>query len=426
MIRFITFLGCAAICLAQQTAPPATGPSAVQAANDEQEDLRRAVTEASASTVDLIRVLEAHLVKYPESLRRWEIERAILKAAIESKDERRIARYGVSILTREPDDLPMLDRVTRSLIIAGGAENLKKALEYSQHYEKLLRDILNKPAASGAELAIRKDDGERALGRALLSQAIATGSLGNAAQSAELAKKSFELAPGAESAAEAGRRLAQLGKMDEAVRAYADAFTVTDSAAGESERAVIRKRMGELYQKEKGSEVGLGDIVLKAYDRNAALLADRKLALRQFDPNTGLSDPLQFTLSGIKGEKLPMATLKGKAVILDFWATWCGPCRAQHPLYEEVMKKFAARKDVVFLSVNTDEERQSVQPFLEQQGWNPARVYYEDGLSKALRVTAIPTTVVFGRNGSIVSRMNGFDPERFVEMLTERINEALK
>lgn len=397
------------------------------AKNDpEQEDLRRAVSEGSSSTVDLMRALEGHLAKYPNSARKLEIQRAIMKGAMETKDERRIAQYGRQVLVKDADDLPTLDRVTRALLTMGDAESNKLALQYAKHFEELLRDLMKKPVASGAESAKRKDDIERALGRALLSEAIATGNLGDAAGSASLARKSFETSPSVEAAAELGRRLAQTGKSDEAVKAMADAFTLPDTNVSEVDRTAIRQRMGEVYRKWKGSEAGLGDVVLQAYDRNVALLADRRIALKSVDPNLGVSNPMQFTLNGVTGEKLPMYTLLGKAVVLDFWATWCGPCRAQHPLYEEVKKRFAGKTDVVFLAINTDEERDAVKPFLTEQGWSANKVYYEDGLSKALRVTSIPTTVVIGREGTIVSRMNGFDPERFVDMLTERINDALK
>ena len=77
-----------------------------------------------------------------------------------------------------------------------------------------------------------------------------------------------------------------------------------------------------------------------------------------------------------------MATLKGKIVVFDFWATWCVPCRAQHPLYEQVKKRFAGNPDVVFLSIDTDEDRALVQPFLDEVKWKDA-VYFEDGLSRA-------------------------------------------
>jgi thiol-disulfide isomerase/thioredoxin len=116
--------------------------------------------------------------------------------------------------------------------------------------------------------------------------------------------------------------------------------------------------------------------------------------------------------------------LKGKVVVFDFWATWCGPCRIQHPLYEEVKKRFAEKEDVVFLAINTDEDQNLVRPFLDENKWNGKTVYFEDGLSNLLKVSSIPTTIVFDKQGQIFSRMNGFVPEKFVDQLTARINEA--
>ena len=54
------------------------------------------------------------------------------------------------------------------------------------------------------------------------------------------------------------------------------------------------------------------------------------------------------------------------------------------------------------------------------------KVYFDDGLASLLRVDSIPTTILVGRQGEVVSRMAGFIPERFVDMLSERIREALK
>jgi thiol-disulfide isomerase/thioredoxin len=391
---------------------------------EEQEHLRQVLQDGSSSTVDLIRALESHLAKYPNSPRRAELERALAKASIEAKDDRRIVLYGERVLAKDPDDFTTLDRTIRSLLTFRDPESMKKALKYAKHYEASLRVLAGKPVESGAARAKRKEEVDRALARALISQAIATGNLGDPAAAAMLARRSFEAFPAADAAVELGRRLVQLGKVDEAIRAYADAFTVADPQASEADRAAIRRVLGELYQKAKGSEAGLGDIVLQAYDRNAAITVDRRIALQQFDPNIGATNPMQFTLTSVSGDKLPMSSLLGKAVVLDFWATWCGPCRSQHPLYEEVKKRFAGRDDVVFLAISTDEDRAAVKPFLEAQGWSN-QAYFEDGLSRALRVTSIPTTVVFNRAGAVVSRMNGFDPEKFVEMLTGRIEDAL-
>jgi thiol-disulfide isomerase/thioredoxin len=119
-----------------------------------------------------------------------------------------------------------------------------------------------------------------------------------------------------------------------------------------------------------------------------------------------------------------MSSLKGKVVVLDFWATWCGPCRVQHPLYEQVRQRFKDNPDVIFLDVDTDEDRSLVKPFLERQKWSQ-EVVYDDGLGGFFRLSSIPTTVVLNRRGEVQSRMPGFVPERFVDMLTERIGSAL-
>src|SRR5262249_10089484 len=154
--------------------------------------------------------------------------------------------------------------------------------------------------------------------------------------------------------------------------------------------------------------------------RNLALVHSRELELRSGDPNAQLTDPMEFTLNAVEGEKLKMATLKGKVVVFDFWATWCMPCRQQHPLYEQVKQRFHDNPEVVFLSVDTDEDRGLVKPFLTDVKWS-GPVYFEDGLSRVLHIVSIPTTIVADARGRVAARMNGFVPNRFVDMLTERI-----
>jgi thiol-disulfide isomerase/thioredoxin len=260
---------------------------------------------------------------------------------------------------------------------------------------------------------------------ALRYQGRASGDLGRAEEAVALAQRSFDTDPNAETAREKARWLERLGRTDDAIRALADAFTIPDAHTTDADRARDRGRMGELYAKRKGSEAGLGDLLLEAYDRNVALVHARELRLHANDPNAQLTDPMEFTLSAVDGSKLTMPSLKGKVVILDFWATWCGPCRAQHPLYEQAKRRFHDNPNVVFLSIDSDDDRTLVKPFLDEVKWAD-RVYFEDGLSRVLDIGSIPTTIVIGRGGKISRRMNGYVPERFVDMLSDRIDDALK
>jgi thiol-disulfide isomerase/thioredoxin len=390
----------------------------------EKQALDEALSQAG-SAPDIIRALEAHLAKFPNSQRRADIERALAKASMETSDDRRIVLYGERVLKAQPDDLQLLERVARALLAgAPGKAEFERALGYAKRYEAGIRDV-EKDGPPPRGKADWREEVDRALGRAYVLQCRAEGNLGRTAEAVELARRSFTVYPDAESAREIGRWLEKSGKYEEAVQHYADAFAIPDSRNHDADRAADRAHMGELYRKAKGSETGLGDVILAAYDRTTALIGERKLRLKQLDPNAGATDPMEFTLTGVAGDKLALASLKGKVVVMDFWATWCGPCRRQHPLYQEVMSRFKSRPDVVFLSVNTDEDRSGVAGFLKENGWDN-RAYYEDGLSSLLRISSIPTTILIDRQGAIASRMNGYDPERFVDLLTERIQRALQ
>ena len=349
----------------------------------------------------------------------------LAKAAIENKDDRRIILYGERVLAREQDDLQLLDRVARALLASDAKETSERALKYAQRYEQLVAEMRKKPSDSRGGQAQWQEELDRGSARALALEARATGNLGKMEEAVSLAKKAYAVVPTSESAREIGRWLARLGKEEEAIPYIADAFVLADPKASDADRASDRKRMGELYRKLKGSEKGLGDLILEAYDRTSLQMAERKSKLGQSDPNIEASSVLDFTLSGLKGDKLQLESFKGKAVVFDFWATWCGPCRAQHPLYEEVKQRYRMNSDVAFVSVDTDENRALVAPFVKDQKWSQS-IYFEDGLVRKLDINSIPTTVVLNRHGEIVSRMNGFVPDRFVNMLSDRIQEALQ
>jgi thiol-disulfide isomerase/thioredoxin len=265
---------------------------------------------------------------------------------------------------------------------------------------------------------------DHAMARIFALEAQAQGNAGKPEAAVQMAAKSWSTYPTGDGARIAAEWLAKLGRTGEAVEYFADAFTLEDPASVETDRARDRTRMGELYTKLHGSEKGLGDIILDAYDRTSAIMHERIESVKQKDPNAQAADIFDFTLPPV-GETKPlvMSSLKGKTVILDFWATWCVPCRAQHPLIEKVREHYAANPDVVFVAVDTDDDTSVVAAFMKQQGWtNPA--WLEGGLERKLTISSIPTTIVLDPAGRISSRMAGLIPDRFEEMLTQRIEEA--
>jgi thiol-disulfide isomerase/thioredoxin len=401
--------------------------SAQPLSQDEQLSLQRALSEAGNSPREFVLAVENHLKQYPNSPRRTELESALVKAAIDLNDDQPLIEFGERVLSREPDNMQVLEHVTTALLHQGDKPNAQRALDHAHHLADLIQAAYQNEKfapGGGPEEVKRKEDFDRGRARALLLQARANGLLGHNNDAIQLAQSSYKTFPSIEAAREASRWLSAAGKDQEALQYLADAFTIGGLHSADLDGASDRAHMGELYRKLHGSETGLGDLVLKAYDATASQLAMRRAELREFDPNAQLTDPIQFTLSGLEGDKLQLSSLLGKVVVIDFWATWCAPCREQHPLYEQVKAKFKDSGDVVFLAVDTDEDHSLVKPFLTQIKWSQ-KVYFEDGLQRLLQVSSIPTTIILGKRGEVFTRMVGFLPDRFVAMLTERVNDAL-
>ena len=415
---------------AQSTGSLNLYPGSPSNSANEQAELNQAVNEANGSPVDVTRALEQHLRKYPNSARRADIEASLYKTAADSNDRPRIVLYGERILAGRPNnELEILDRVIRALLASDDPASATKALGHCARYEAGVGDFRARQPEGHATAAQWADLADRALARATVLEARAYGNLGSIENAVSQAKRSWNASPSAEAAHEIARWLARTGKesdIPDAIAHYADAVTVEDARSPWSDRDRDRKTATDLYVKLHGSAEGLAEVFQQAWDRTAAAVRDRTARYKAMDRNYGLTDPFDFRLPGMGTgpiSPLDLASLKGKTLVIDFWATWCAPCIAQYPLIDHVKQKYAPSTDVVFLSLNADDDHSLVEPFLKAQNWDP-RVYPESGLAGLLNVTSLPTILVIDPAGQVYSRMTGFNNGLFENMLASRIEEA--
>ena len=132
-------------------------------------DLQRAVNEAGASSIDLTRVLEEFLKKYPNATQIKEIERALAKAAIDDKDDGRTEKYGEHALASSPDDMLMLDRVARAELTISGKENAARAFALARRFQELV-EKLPEPAGVGEAKLVEERYPEESRGRCSINR----------------------------------------------------------------------------------------------------------------------------------------------------------------------------------------------------------------------------------------------------------------
>jgi thiol-disulfide isomerase/thioredoxin len=237
----------------------------------------------------------------------------------------------------------------------------------------------------------------------------------------------FQLLPNAEAAMTLGEIAEENKHSDEALRQYATAFVLTsqeppDANSPPLDLDLLRLRMGNLWRFSHDSTVGLGDIVLSAYDRSRAIAKADKPDAPVY--NKDVTDPLQFSLRHIDGSgPVKLAESRGKVVVLNFWTTWCAYCNQMESMLADVRTKFAGRDDVVFLSVNADENESLVSPFLQNQKFGGSLVF-ADGVNQAFRVESIPTILVLDKAGKVAYRTQGFAPDGFADLASAAISKA--
>ena len=150
--------------------------------------------------------------------------------------------------------------------------------------------------------------------------------------------------------------------------------------------------------------------------RNGSVRAEVSAA--GLPPSAANGSAPAFSLTDIDGKKVSLADFKGKVVILDFWATWCPPCRKEIPDFITIQKEYADR-GVQIVGVALD-ELPKVQAFARENGMTYPVLIGNDGVvAQYGGIEGIPTTFIIDRKGKIVERFEGFRPRStFVEAIT--------
>ena len=399
----------------QSTAKPATPPK-----QSPEEELQQTIDSAGGDRAALVRHLEAYLKKYPESSQRRQIYRALVEADLQLQDNVHASEYAERLVALSPDDMSMTLLAIQLLERTGDDAALKRATSYATRVLEFVRQ----DSADKRSPRVSLQDWEAEHHRDEMSLLMLRGKLFFKLKQSDYAQRDFAASYAIIPNAQAAEKLGELAEMKKdsatAAHEYAIAFALSGNEKGAPARREIRDKLGNVWRQAHGSDTGLGDFLLEAFDEVSR--ASSPSAVRR---NADAKNPFDFTLRKAEsGAPFPLRPLRGKVLVLNFWATWCGPCRALAPQLEQVHMQFQSDGDVNFLGANCDEDESLVAPYLavEQPKINSV---FADGLDRILAVTSFPTVVVLDRQGKIVYRSEGFGDDAFESDLGNAIRQAV-
>ena len=134
----------------------------------------------------------------------------------------------------------------------------------------------------------------------------------------------------------------------------------------------------------------------------------------------------EFNLKSRDGAVVSLSGLKGQVVLINFWATWCGPCRKEMPLLEQIQKKYAPL-GFTLVGINVEEDTRLMDTFLKDVPVSfPVLLDPANGVSKLYNVSAMPSTVIVDRKGNVRFIHQGYKPgdeSKYQDMIRQLIRE---
>lgn len=121
-----------------------------------------------------------------------------------------------------------------------------------------------------------------------------------------------------------------------------------------------------------------------------------------------------------EGNVVDLQRYRGKTVLINLWASWCGPCRAEMPHLSELYKSVKDTPNLEFLMIGLDKEFNKSKEFMEGKTWTFPSVHASFGINKSLQSESIPTTLVVNKEGKIIfyqQGMSNFNTDEFRKFL---------
>lgn len=124
--------------------------------------------------------------------------------------------------------------------------------------------------------------------------------------------------------------------------------------------------------------------------------------------------PERFVLTDINGKTRTWSEFAGKALIVNFWATWCGPCRMEMPVLKNIYNEFHSQ-GLEILGISVDRDQRKVPPFIKQMNIPWVILFADQNVPLEFKMgRGIPSTIIFNAEGVEVSRFSGVRPEGFI------------
>ncbi len=114
-----------------------------------------------------------------------------------------------------------------------------------------------------------------------------------------------------------------------------------------------------------------------------------------------------FKMTDTKGRSITNKSLKGKVVVLDFWATWCGPCKKASPAMEKLHKKYGSKGLVVIGAETKEQGAAGAKAYAKEHGYTYVFTTNNDDFTNRLGIEGIPAFVILGKDGKVVRTETG-------------------